>query len=76
MQLAIANETAEKFQPLSKIARFETLHTLHVCARALCICLLRTFICETVARLAAVESLANSTDTLRVGVTRLTKGRW
>jgi hypothetical protein len=36
MQPAIATETAAKFQPLSKIARFETLHTLHVWVWALC----------------------------------------
>jgi hypothetical protein len=36
MQPAIASETAAKFQPLTKIARFKTLHTLHVWVRTLC----------------------------------------
>ena len=36
MQSATATETAGEFQPMSKINRFETLHTLHVWVRALC----------------------------------------
>jgi len=36
MQPAFATQTAAKCQPLSKIARYETLHILHVWVRALC----------------------------------------